>query len=266
MKAEKTSPTLPVLVAHRGASHRAPENTLESYRLAWEEGARWIEGDFQLTADREIVCIHDPDTGRIAPGQDRLIVADASLAELQRLDAGSWKAKKYAGANIPTLKEILAEMPSETGIYMEVKDETPEFVPILRDVLAQSPVADALLTAIAFSTTVISRIRRTCPAIRTLLLCERQWDEHHQRIVPTVEELLTMAADCNAHGLGVGNSPLIDGEFVQRLREAYLEFHVWTVNNVEDALRYIELGVDSLTTDRPQGLREELLAAGIPQV
>lgn len=261
MKPEYAFPPLPELVAHRGASHQAPENTLQAYRLAWQEGARWIEGDFQLTADREIVCFHDPDSARTAPDQPPLTITSASLAELRRLDVGSWKSGDFAGARIPTLDEILSEMPTGTGIYIEIKEEAPnlpDIVPALAEALAASTIAPELVTVISFSPEALARVGRTCPALRTLLLCELEWDEKSRKALPGVEEIVTLATGCGALGLGMGNSHLIDAALVEGLRKAGLQFHVWTVNAVEEALRYIELGVDSLTTDRPQGLRREL--------
>ncbi|TWU26080.1 glycerophosphodiester phosphodiesterase family protein [Bythopirellula polymerisocia] len=96
-----TSVYAQLLVAHRGASADAPENTLSSFQLAWEEGADAIEGDFYLTSDNQIVCIHDDTTERVS-GVD-LDVASATLEELRKLDVGSWKERKYINERIPTL-------------------------------------------------------------------------------------------------------------------------------------------------------------------
>jgi glycerophosphoryl diester phosphodiesterase len=75
-----------------------------------------------------------------------------------------------------------------------------------------------------------------------------------------LEDIIERAISCGADGLDLGNSPLITRWFVDKMKMAGLEFHVWTVNSAEEALRYIELDVDSITTDRPQGLREEITA------
>ncbi len=86
-----------LIVGHRGASHAAPENTLAAFDLAWQEGADGAEGDFRLTRDGRIVCIHDEDTERTAG--KKLVVATTTLAELQQLDVGSWKDPRYAGVS-----------------------------------------------------------------------------------------------------------------------------------------------------------------------
>lgn len=80
------------IIAHRGASHDAPENTLPAYKLAWQQGADGIEGDFRLTADGQIVCLHDPSTGRV--GDRDLVVSESTLAELRQADMGVLKGEK----------------------------------------------------------------------------------------------------------------------------------------------------------------------------
>src|SRR5262245_44104514 len=85
------------IVAHRGASHAAPENTLPAVRLAFEEGADFVEGDYWLTRDEQIVCLHDEDTRRTAPKQPNRRVQESTLAELRSLDVGAWKDGKFAG-------------------------------------------------------------------------------------------------------------------------------------------------------------------------
>ncbi|MCB9949963.1 MAG: hypothetical protein H6824_03175 [Planctomycetaceae bacterium] len=99
------------IVAHRGASYDAPENTLPAFKLAWEKGADAIEGDFYLTKDQQIVCIHDKDTKRTGKNQPVLTVAESTLAELRKVDVGSWKDAKYKETFIPTIQEVLATVP-----------------------------------------------------------------------------------------------------------------------------------------------------------
>ena len=97
------------IIAHRGASHDAPENTLESVRLGWEQGADAVEVDVYLSKDGHIVVHHDDTTKKLA-GVDRKVVAQ-TLAELQRLDVGAWKGAKWKGVRIPRLDDVLASIP-----------------------------------------------------------------------------------------------------------------------------------------------------------
>ena len=109
----------PLVVAHRGASHDAPENTLPAFELAWTQGADAIEGDFLLTKDNRIVCIHDGSTKRLT---DRnLVVRGSTLKELRELDVGYWKHEKFKGTKIPTIAEVFATIPKGMKIFVEVK-------------------------------------------------------------------------------------------------------------------------------------------------
>ena len=116
------------LVAHRGTSHEAPENTVAAFRLAWEQGADAIEGDFYLSKDQQIVCIHDETTKRTS-GEDR-VVSECTLDELRRLDVGKWKHPRFEGERISTLAEVLRTVPDGKQIFIEIKCG-PEIVPFL---------------------------------------------------------------------------------------------------------------------------------------
>ena len=107
------------IIAHRGSSFLAPENTRAAASLAWQEGADAVEGDFRLSRDGQIVCIHD-DTLKRTAGVDRR-VSELSLDELRQLDVGSWKAPQFTGERIATLDEMLATVPPGKRFYVEVK-------------------------------------------------------------------------------------------------------------------------------------------------
>tara|TARA_B100000745_G_C19782764_1_gene256469 strand:- start:6 stop:407 length:402 start_codon:yes stop_codon:yes gene_type:complete len=101
------------IIAHRGASHDAPENTLESVKLGWAQGADAVEVDVYLSKDGHIVVHHDSDTKKLA-GVDRKVV-DQTLAELRQLDVGAWKGPKWKGVRIPELDDVLATIPEGGG-------------------------------------------------------------------------------------------------------------------------------------------------------
>src|SRR5512143_199880 len=98
----------PLILAHRGASRRAPENTMAAFRLAAELGADGVELDVQLSKDGEVVVMHDSRVDRTTDGHGR--IRDLPLAELRALDAGGWYAPEFAGERIPTLAEVLHEL------------------------------------------------------------------------------------------------------------------------------------------------------------
>ena len=149
-----SSPSKPWLVAHRGASAYAPENTVPAFRLAAEQGATFVEFDLRLTKDRQIVCLHDDSLERTTDVEDifaerfqsvpgaggqparRWLLSDFTLAELRKLDAGSWFGPAFRGTRIPTFAETIDSLRGRSGLFIELK--SPEkYEGIERMVLAE---------------------------------------------------------------------------------------------------------------------------------
>ncbi|WP_169309027.1 glycerophosphodiester phosphodiesterase family protein [Desulforhopalus sp. IMCC35007] len=249
---------IPPLVAHRGASHVAPENTLPAYRRAFLEGADSVEGDFWLTADDQIVCIHDPTTKRTAPHQPVMDIRTSRLKELEHIDVGLWKSTAYRGTPIPELTEILNELPAGMKLYVEIKQNTPKIIDAMLLAAQRSSINLSQLCLISFSEEIIQRAKQRNPWLTAYLLHSLKPQIWNLPAKNYLQKIIARAVASGADGLDLGSGPLIDRWFVDSIRQAGLEFHVWTVNNADEALRYIELGVDSITTDRPQGLRLEI--------
>ena len=150
----------PLVVAHRGASYDAPENTLPAFKLAWEQGADAIEGDFLLTKDGHIVCIHDRTTKRFCD-QD-LVVAKSTLKQLKALDVGSWKNEKYEGTRIPTISEVFATIPEGKKIFVEVKCGV-EIIPPLAKVIKESNLGCEQIILICFKAEVVKSFKENLP-------------------------------------------------------------------------------------------------------
>jgi len=244
-----------LIVAHRGASHTAPENTLAAFNLAWEEGADLVEGDFYLSSDGVIVTHHDKTTKRTA-GID-IPIRDQTLAELKQLDVGSWKDPKWAGERIPTLQEVLKSIPAKRGLLIEIKTDAA-IVPFLVEELAASEIESQQIIIICFDETVIKRVKERLPKIKAYWLSDFDEDENGNW-KPTLTEIIQTAKRIKADGVDLkANLNVIDEYFVAKLRQADLELHVWTVNDPTVAKRLTKLGIDSITTDRPGWLRNEL--------
>lgn len=243
------------LIAHRGASHDAPENTLAAFRLAWEQGADGVEGDFRLTGDGEIVCLHDPTTGRTANAN--LAVADTPLARLRELDAGSWKGEKWRGEPIPTLSEVLASVPPGKRLFIELKSG-PEILLPLAAVLADSGLDPDRAVILSFSAELVAEGSRLLPQVKALWITRfrrRPWGWS-----PSLDEVLATLERSGADGLAGQARGAINVPLVRALRTAGRELHVWTVNDISSAARLCALGVDSIVTDRPGWLRAGLRA------
>ena len=246
------------IVAHRGASQDAPENTLAAFRLAWEQNADAIEGDFYVTKDHQIVCTHDSTTKRIAPGQKELIIAEATLEELQRLDVGSWKSTRFKDERMPTLNDVLAVVPPGKRIFVEIKCG-PEILPFLKPQLQQSGLLPEQIVIISFSETVIKAARELLPQYKANWLTGYKQDMQTKDWSPKSPEVLEALKRTHATGLGThGNVQVVDAALVRGVLHAGLEFHVWTINDPADAVHFSALGAQSITTDKPAVIRAAL--------
>lgn len=245
------------IIAHRGASHDAPENTLAAFQLAWEQGADAIEGDFRLAADGRIVCLHDVDTKRVA-GVNHA-VAETRLDELRALDVGRWKDPRFAGERPPTLAEVLATLPPGRRFFVELKTG-PEIVPPLVAELAAWEGDLAALTFIAFDADTIAACKRALPEARAHWLTGFEEDESTDAWRPAAQEIAATVATCGADGVGLeGERRVIDRDFIGRLVAGGVgEFHVWTIDAPADARFFRDLGAVGITTNRPAFLRTAL--------
>ena len=246
----------PKLIAHRGGAHIAPENTLAAFRLAWETGIDGIEGDFRLTRDGEIVCMHDATTGRTAGIS--LPVAGSTLARLRELDVGIWKGEKWAGERIPTIEEVIATVPPGKRLVIELKSG-PEIVLPLQKALAGSGLDPGQAVILAFSEEVIAEASNQLPRVKRFWLTDFKREWHGGGWSPPIDRILRTLERTGADGLSSKAHRSIDAAFVQALRDAGMEFHVWTVDDLRTARRFCDLGVDSITTNRPGWLKARLL-------
>lgn len=243
----------PAVIAHRGSSGIAPENTLAAVRIAMEQKADWFEIDVQLTADGELILFHDTTLERttnaeeVFPDRAPWVVGDFTLAELKQLDAGSWFAPEFAGEEIPTLDELLDLISPRIGFLLEVKD--PALYPGIEQQIADTLAARRGYLSAAQRTDRIvvqsfdhesmflySKIQPDTPV--GLLFSQR----------PTDDELVAaseFALEINP------NFRLVDKELLDRVHELGMRMSVYTVNSGRDMRSMIDLGVDGIITDFP---------------
>ncbi|PQO35934.1 glycerophosphodiester phosphodiesterase [Bremerella cremea] len=251
-----------MIVAHRGASFVAPENTLASFREAWNQGADVIEGDFYLTKDGQIACIHDKTTKRTTGGSADLKIADSTLEELRRVDVGAWKNAKYAGETIPTLAEVLATIPEKGKIFVEVKCG-PEIVAPLQTALKESKLRDDQIIIICFDKEVVTQCREQMPQYKASWLTSYKKDDKSGQWNPSLDSVVATLKQTGATGLGTqANDTVVTPDFVKEIKDAGIECHVWTVNDPKQAQRYAGLGFDSITTDKPEEIRDAVTGGG----
>lgn len=241
------------IIAHRGASHDAPENTVAAVKLAWQQKADVAEFDVFLSKDNVIAVIHDKDTKRVAGVNHRVV--EHTFAELRKLDVGRWKDEKYAGERIPRLDEMLATVPQGKRVFIEIKCG-PEIVPVLDNVLRASKLKPAQTPVISFHADVIAATKKTRPDLEAYWVVSLKPAKGKK--VSTAEELIQRAKQIGADGFDLSATETLDAAFAKKVKSAGLKLYVWTVNDIALARRMVEIGVDGITTDRPGWLREQL--------
>ena len=246
------------IIAHRGESADAPENTLAAFHLAWERKLPGIELDTHLTTDGQMVVCHDGNTLRTTGVS--LSVKESTLAELQALDAGSWKGTQWAGETMPTLAAVLATIPPQTRCFLEIKSG-PESVPAVAAAVKDSGIAPSQIAIITFYKDTLAEAKRLLPRNKAYFLSGFTKDADTERWTPDAASLIETARSLGADGLDLSYVGPIDAEFVKTIHDAGLELYVWTIDEREPARRMVDAGVDGITSNRADWLRTALRGA-----
>jgi glycerophosphoryl diester phosphodiesterase len=232
----------PWVIAHRGASGHAPENTLAAFQRAVELGATFIETDLRLTRDGRFVAIHDSTLPRTTNGNGT--VHDFTLEELRKLDAGLWFDRGFAGERIPTLEEIMEfSRKQDVVFYLELKyDEAWGMDHTLARAL-QKAENTARTIVISFDPSALVPLRKLDPSIMLGLLMEEA------------------KPGCVQAAVGLGARQLcprftsVTPDLVEEAHRADLHVVTWTPNHAEEMRAMISAGVDGIMTDFPDRLR-----------
>ena len=238
------------VIGHRGASSEAPENTLAANRLAFQQNADGIEIDVRLTKDHKLVCMHDKSTRRTA--DQELVIKESTLKKLKSLDVGLWKGMKWKGETIPTLEEVLEEIPENKSIFIEIKTGTESIDPLIEDI-QKSKLDNNCITVISFHQEVVKEVKQSMESLNVNLLIAFSSPKEVSN-----EEVLQKLTEFKLDGVGAENHSRLSHAFVAPILEANKKVHVWTVDDIEQAKIYKELGLSSITTNVPQLIRSAL--------
>jgi len=229
------------IIAHRGASYDAPENTLAAVRLAWEQGADAVEVDVHLSRDNRVVVIHDTDTKRIA-GVKRL-VRNLTFAESQKLDVGKWKSPKYTGERLALLEDVIGIIPFGKRMLVEIKTG-PEIV-------SHFPPVPSNVAPISFDLEAIAAMKAARPDLQCYWVVGWRRDWKSGGWFPKPAQMIEQALENNLDGLDVGANGPVTAGFVKKAHAAGLGVYVWTVDSVAKARKLRVAGVDGIATNRP---------------
>ncbi|MCX7597868.1 MAG: glycerophosphodiester phosphodiesterase family protein [Armatimonadetes bacterium] len=225
----------PQLMAHRGNSGLAPENTLAAFAKAVESGADWTELDVRLSADGEVVVMHDATVDRTTNGTGA--VAELTLAELKKLDAGSWFGPDFSGERVPTLAEVIELVGRRIRLNVEIKSAN--------NPLTVGKVIEALSAAGLLEQSMVCSF-----ALEALLEARQLWPGGRIALISGRGQDLEIAL---RHGLPWFNVEYhaVDEALVRQAHEAGVKVSIWTMDEPQLWDYYAALGVDIICTSVP---------------
>ncbi|WP_030373253.1 glycerophosphodiester phosphodiesterase family protein [Streptomyces rimosus] len=257
-----------VTVAHRGASAYAPENTLAAVDAAADLGFAWVENDVQRTKDGELVILHDTSLARttnveqVFPGRAPWNVADFTLAEIEKLDAGSWFGPKFTGERVPTLEDYMDTVEdNDQNLLLEIK--SPELYPgIERQILKELREDGWLdrdhvkrrLVVQSFSADSVKKVHSLRPDIKTGFLG-----------TPAVAELPKYAAfadQINPQYKSIDAGYVASVHKVKGPHGRPLEVFTWTIDDAANAVKAAGQGVSGIISNKPDVVRNALEKTG----
>lgn len=234
----------PLVIAHRGDTAAAPENTLAAFTAAIDAGADGIELDVHPSRDGALVVHHDYYLDRTTDGAG--LVSGHTLAKLRALDAGAWFGEKFAGERIPTLEQVLSLAAGRVRLEIELKGTTLPFLERVLDAIRAADAAGSVELTTGHRPLLWHAHCRE-PCIPTGMFFEPWPDWMGPELGRRqVTDLMSLA------GASVAHLPieLIDAEFVGRLHDAGMQVHGANLNDADAIKRAIECGVDQFTTSR----------------
>ncbi len=249
----------PLVIAHRGASAYAPENTLAAFRAALALGADMVELDVHLTADGRLAVIHDESIDRTCDG--RGFICEMTLAEIQSFDAGIWRGPGFAGERVPSLEEVLAFTRGRARVNVEVKGglersrrgaSAAEVVGPLLAALDASGTRNEVLVS-SFDAPALRAIRAAAPDLALGVLLEARVEGPAGFRPDRLAPYLALAREVGAVSL----HPywrFTGRRLVDAAHAAGLAVYPWTVNRERDLRRVVALGVDGVITNHPDRL------------
>ncbi len=237
----RSSLARPLVIAHRGFSWIAPENTLIAFRKAMETGVGMAECDVYLSRDGVPVVIHDEKLKRTTGVSGS--VHEKTASELGRLDAGSWKSKEFRGERIPTLVDLLRLVKGHLRLVIEIKQTGME-TEVVKAIREAGVDPDAVMI-FSFDRDTVLNIARLEPLLPTTWLVGKLPDDDDGR-----RRVLREALGARASAIGLPKDRVFP-DFVRRAHECGLPVFVWTVNKVKDMESLLDVGVDAIITDRP---------------
>lgn len=244
-----------ILIAHRGESFDAPENTLAAINLAWEQGASSVEIDVHMTKDQKIVVIHDEDTFRVS--NTKMVIKKSFFKELKKLDIGSFKDEMWRDERISLLQDVLKTVPIYGKLIIEIKSNA-DLLNCLRIELAKSKLKNSQVEIIAFESSTLAKAKVLMPEYRMLWLLDLDYYWPWWLIWTSKKRLIKKVKKLNLDGVDVWAGKMLTKKFIQAFQNSGLLVYTWTVNSPQKLELLFSYGIDGVTTDRAAWITKQV--------
>ena len=245
-----------LIIAHRGESYDAPENTFASINLAWERDADAVEIDVQLTKDEKIVLIHDKTTLRTGGKYKR--IASNNYKELLKIDVGKFKDAKWKDERIPLLDKVIDTIPKNKILFVEIKSDERIIKP-LQNLADKKNINPAQIKFIGFNIVTMKLLKDAFPEIGVYWIVE--WKNYKSK--DNLKETIRMCNSAKLDGLDVQARKYLNKDVIHLVKNSGLKIYTWTVDDPERAQQLHSDGIDGITTNRAGWLKNKLIERNI---
>ena len=239
----------PLIIAHRGASSKAPENTILSYETAWLQNADAIEVDLRKTKDGVFICAHDNNFNRVSGSTKN--ISESTFESLLKIDIGSWKGQKFKTQRVPKLEEVLKRLPNRKIIFIEIKGVTKNLNQLMK-LISNSNLKKNQVHFLCYLPSVIKNIKKKFPTQKaTLNLIPSLFDYDEERIKEEIK-------NSNSDGVSLHVDSKQSIKLIEKLKNEKFFVLTWTVNDKKFMEKLIKSKVDGIITDYPKKLAKIL--------
>lgn len=244
------------VVAHRGESSKRPENTMPAFELAWESGTKYVEGDFHSIQGGEVVCVHaQKEYEKLYGGTKK--IADMTQEEFEKTElVGEGKWEDYKGTQMPSLMDVCMALPHDATLVLEIKGMDGKFTEKFDEARQNNGISRSRIVFIAFNIEHLKEIKKFSPRSKCLWLYSLKKDNVNGKYSP--EEVIKLVKKYELDGVDVGGTKFLTKEYIDAFKKEGLAFWTWTVDDMAEAKRLVDIGVEGITTNKSIEMREAL--------
>ena len=245
-----------LIIAHRGESYYAPENTYASINLAWERNDDAVEIDIRLTKDEEIVVIHDKTTLRTGGKFRKISTSDYS--ELATVNVGKYKGKKWKNEKIPLLDKVIETMPKHKYLFVEIKSSA-KIIKSLQKLFDQKKIKSNQVKFIGFDIDTMKSLKQTLPKFESYWIIQGKDYKNGADLEVTIRK----CRSAGLNGLDVEEKKYLSKEVIQLVKNSGLKIYTWTVDDPVRAKQLFNDGIDGITTNKAYWIKNKFIEAKI---